>query len=231
MLIQFSDEKLHECRFCKRAFKQAAHLKYHYQSHSKQFDQCENNLKVVCSYNDKKKVNSNRSSVNMLPGSFPFLMNNNSQLEMTSTNNEIKQEKDNNNNDEEEEEIEVDDGDFDLNNQKPSMITRSSSLQNSQIYLTNDGSDFDDIENDDDDDEMNINGDELDDEEDEEEEDEEEEEEDDNNNNEERDNSNEIEDINEINEEINEEQLKSKNNNHQNIECSGDKSNDDVDEN
>ena len=36
VLCVFVDEKLHECGFCKRSFKQAAHLKYHLHSHLKQ---------------------------------------------------------------------------------------------------------------------------------------------------------------------------------------------------
>ena len=41
-----SDDKIHECSFCKRTFKQAAHLKYHLHSHLKQFDQYENELRM-----------------------------------------------------------------------------------------------------------------------------------------------------------------------------------------
>lgn len=38
-------DKIHECSFCKRTFKQAAHLKYHLHSHLKQFDKFDTQLK------------------------------------------------------------------------------------------------------------------------------------------------------------------------------------------
>lgn len=39
--IKSKGDKIHECSFCKRTFKQAAHLKYHLHSHLKQFDKFE----------------------------------------------------------------------------------------------------------------------------------------------------------------------------------------------
>ena len=53
---------MHECSFCKRTFKQAAHLKYHLHSHLKQFDKYDNELKQLELKRLENEANESRVS-------------------------------------------------------------------------------------------------------------------------------------------------------------------------
>jgi len=128
---KLKDEKIHECGFCKRTFKQAAHLKYHLHSHLKQFDKFESDLKELVTKNVSNGLGSSSND----------LKNNNNKSE-------------NNDNGEKnhDEEYQLESGDdIKIENSENLMISTSSS--NEEIYHDDHESDFADEEEEEDDEE------------------------------------------------------------------------------
>jgi hypothetical protein len=142
--LQHTGTKQHECTFCKRKFKQAAHLKYHLHSHLKQINEnseggypnFHNNNSQNSTDNIKFESVNENSSNNMHSYG---ISNDNNNLSKTTEDDDEEDEEDNDDNEmsyNEEENVDEEDIDIDDNSDE-NEINESADKNNVSLLILN----------------------------------------------------------------------------------------------